>query len=155
MPVSKADLDALLGQNISQICGNGYDAPNDNHCAHFVSHAASYAFGTTCRSMKAGTQPGATIRVQELFARCPVVGRWDDRPASLLTCLVFVTAAGNVRIKQHQMDNVPRKHVGIFISGTIWHYSNSQHKVVTQTPEQFIHHYPGSDIALFYGSLPA
>jgi hypothetical protein len=155
MPLTRADLDALVGEDISQICGNGYAAPNDNHCAHFVSHVAGYGFGATCRTMKVGTQPGASIRVQELFAHCPTVGRWVDRPGSLLSCLVFVTAASNVHIKKHQMDNVPRKHVGIFLSGTIWHYSNSQHQVVTQTPEQFIHHYPGSDIALFYGSFPA
>ena len=51
------------------------------------------------------------------------------------------------------MDNVPKKHIGIFINGTIWHYSNSQHKVVTQTPAEFIKHYPGQGFALFYGQL--
>ena len=49
---------------------------------------------------------------------------------------------------------VPRKHVGIFADGFIWHYSNSQHKVVRQTPSQFAQHYPSPDNAMFFGALP-
>jgi hypothetical protein len=52
------------------------------------------------------------------------------------------------------MANVPKKHVGIYRDGTIWHYSNSKRRVVTQTPQEFSHHYSGKDIALFYGTFP-
>jgi hypothetical protein len=52
------------------------------------------------------------------------------------------------------MANMPRKHVGLYVAGWIWHYSNSQRQVLRQTPEQFSHHYPSPDNALFYGSLP-
>ena len=52
------------------------------------------------------------------------------------------------------MANVPRKHVGIFLNGIIWHYSNSQHRVVKQLPGQFALHYPSPDNGMFYGSLP-
>lgn len=54
------------------------------------------------------------------------------------------------------MINVPRKHVGIFLGVTpqIWHDSNSKHKVVCQSPEDFSHHYSSPDNAMFWGQLP-
>jgi hypothetical protein len=152
--ITVADLNGYLGKNISAICANNYARPADNHCAHFVSHALNYSFGYTCKMAVAGaTHPGANLRVHEVFSRCLNVGRWDDKPAVLTSCLIFVTGASNVHLATKSMDNVPRKHIGIYIGGTIWHYSNSHHKVVTQVPAEFIKHYPGPGIALFYGQL--
>jgi hypothetical protein len=151
--LTAAELNTLLGKNISQICSNGYVNPHDNHCAHFVCHTLGYGFGYTCQAATAGKAPGANLRVHELFARCPGVGRWADKPAQLTTCLVFVTAANHVNVPLKTMANVPKKHVGIFINGTIWHYSNAHHKVVTEQPAQFSHHYPGPGIELFYGQM--
>lgn len=147
-------LDQHLGDPISKICSNGYVDPNDNHCAHFVSHVLDYEFGTTCRVMAGGTDTPANIRVQELFAHCHGVGNWADKPGAILQCLVFVTNRYNVHLSTRTMDNVPKKHVGIFLNGTIWHYSNSKSQVVKMAPEEFSHHYPGADIALFYGIMP-
>lgn len=97
---------------------------------------------------------GANIRVQDIFARCIRVGKWSDRPANLTVCLAFVTLMKNVNLATKQMDNVPRKHIGIYNFGSIWHYSNTGDKVVKQLPEQFGRHYAGSDIGVFYGELP-
>ena len=141
-------------RDLSKICSNGYANPNDNHCAHYVSHILNFRFGTTCRTMHPGNHPGANIRVQELFAHCPQVGPWADRPAHAVQCLVFVTDASGVDVPGKTMANVPRKHVGIYVNGPIWHYSNSRSKVVNVTPELFQHHYHGSGIALFYGTMP-
>jgi hypothetical protein len=152
--ITQQQLNAFLSKPIGQICPNGYTNDADNHCAHFVSHAMGYGFGATCRMMSRGTQPGANIRVQEVFAQCPSVGTWDSRPNTLPSCLVFITRASNVDLANKVMNNVPRKHVGIFMTGMIWHYSNSQRKVVQQTPEQFSHHYAAPDNAMFFGSLP-
>ncbi|MCX6626637.1 MAG: hypothetical protein NTW28_03280 [Candidatus Solibacter sp.] len=152
--ITESQLNAFLGQNISQICQIGYADPNDNHCAHFVCHALGYQFGFTCRGMKVGTGTPANIRVQEVFPRCPVVGTWASRPNSVTACLVFITNASNVNVASKTMANVPRKHVGIFLGSNIWHYSNSQHKVVRQTPQEFSHHYASPDNAMFYGTLP-
>jgi hypothetical protein len=149
-----AQLKGYLGKNISQICPLGYSNPLDNHCAHFVCHALGYQFGFTCRDMKGGTGTPANIRVQEVFPRCPIVGAWDSRPATLSNCLVFITNAKNVNVAAKTMQNIPRKHVGIFFNGDIYHYSNSHHQVVHQTPAQFSTHYPAPDNAMFYGSLP-
>lgn len=153
--ITAAQLNQRLGEPISKICPNGYADPNDNHCAHYVSHVLTFRFGTTCRTMHAGSSPGANIRVQELFARCPQVGGWANHTEHVFQCLVFITDASNVDLTHKMMTNVPRKHVGIYVNGRIWHYSNSRSKVVSVTPEEFQHHYYGSNIALFYGTMPA
>jgi hypothetical protein len=152
MDVPKAEtLEAYEGKTIAQICDGGYTDAGFNHCAHFVSHALGFSIGFTCKGMTGkGTSP-ATIRVHELFAHCPEVGKWDDFNG--LCCLAFVIDRGNVNLKTKVMANVPRKHVGIYLDGTIWHYSNSKDKVVTQTPDDFRKHYKGSTIGLFYGTL--
>jgi hypothetical protein len=152
--ITQQQLDGYLGKAIGEICPNAYTSTADNHCAHFVAHVLGYQFGVTCRMMGNGKGVGATLRVQELFPKCPSVGVWSLRPASLSTCLVFITRAANVNLAGKVMANVPRKHVGILFGGFIWHYSNSQQQVVKQTPSQFAFHYPSPDNAMFYGSLP-
>jgi hypothetical protein len=152
--ITQPQLDGFLGKSMAEICPNGFAANSDNHCAHFVSHVLGLRYGVTCQVMSHGRQPGVTIRVQEIFPRCPTVGAWSLRPASLTACLVFITRVSNVSLATKVMNNVPRKHVGIFLNGAIWHYSNSQHKVVKQRPAQFGLHYPAPDNGLFYGSLP-
>ena len=147
-------LSTYLDKTIADICPNGYANDADNHGAHFVSHAMGYGFGATCLTMRHGKGFGANIRVQEIFTRCPIVGAWAPRPVTMTTCLVFITNASNVNVAAKVMSSVPQKHVGIYISGLIYHYSNSQHQVVQQTPEQFSHHYAAPDNAMFYGSLP-
>jgi len=152
--VTQQQLSGYLGKSIGQICQNGYTSDADNHCAHFVSHVLGYKFGVTCQMMGSARGPGANLRVQEIFPRCAKVGVWSLRPATLPVCLVFITRAANVNLAGKVMANVPRKHIGIFIGGFVWHYSNSQQKVVRQTPALFSTHYPSPDNAMFYGSLP-
>ena len=153
---TEAQLRALLGQHIRQICGRGYANDEDNHCAHFVSHVLGYQFNTTCGTMVNGTATPATIRVQDVFSHCLQVGNWSDLPVPLYWGLVFITNPHNVDIPHKTMVNIPRKHVGIFIGGarTIFHYSNSHHQVVEQSPADFSHHYAPPDNAMFWGSAP-
>jgi hypothetical protein len=152
--LTQQQLDSYLGKSIGAICQNGYTNQADNHCAHFVSHVLGYKFGVTCQMMGNGQGAAANLRVQEVFPKCPSIGVWSLRPASLKTCLVFITRASNVNLATRVMSNVPRKHIGIFFNGFVWHYSNSQQKVVKQLPGQFALHYPAPDNAMFYGSLP-
>jgi hypothetical protein len=156
MIVNESSLNTLLGKHIRDICTIGYAADSENHCAHFVSHVLGYKFGATCHTMANGKGTPASIRVQDVFSHCLQVGKWDDIPSPLYWGLVFITNASNVNINAKQMVNVPRKHVGIFIGGmrSIYHYSNSQHKVVTQTPAAFSNHYAAPDNAMFWGSAP-
>lgn len=152
--VTAVQLDAFLGQEITRICQIGYTNRADNHCAHFVSHVLGYQFGFTCRGMVLGQGTPATIRVHELFPRCPTVGAWRDKPATVTQGLVFITRASNVNLQTKTMTNVPRKHVGIFIGDQIWHYSNTRDQVVKQTAAQFGNHYAAPDNAMFYGEAP-
>lgn len=152
--VTLAQLQKFQGQRIDTICDCEYHKNADNHCAHFVSHALGLNFGFTCKAMTGKGKKGANIRVHQIFPRCKQVGKWSDRPTELKVCLAFVTAAGNVNLTTKHMDNVPKKHIGIYHSGNIWHYSNTGDKVVKRSPEQFARHYKGSDIAVFYGEIP-
>lgn len=155
--MTEAQLNTYLGKHIRDICPIGFHGDEHNHCAHFVSHIMGYQFGATCRTMVVGQGAKASIRVHELFAHCLMVGRWEDGiPTPLFTGLVFITNAGNVRLATKTMDNVPRKHVGIFCGGArrIWHYSNSRRQVVSQTPDEFSHHYAAPDNAMFWASAP-
>lgn len=145
-----------LGLHISDICSNGYHNNSDNHCAHFVSHILGFRFGFTCRNMTgSGEQTSAaSMRVHDVFSRCPQVGQWSEKPANMNFCLAFVTSSKNVNLAAKVMTNHPKKHIGIFHNGKIYHYSNSRNVVVGQTPEVFAKHYSGSDISVYYGTFP-
>ena len=146
-------LDGYLGKHIRDICGNGYVNDSDNHCAHFVSHVLGLKFGATCRMLGNGKGPGANVRVQEVFGRCSKVGTWESHAPTMPMGLVFIINAGNVKLAQRVMSNVPRKHLGIFTTGFIWHYSNTLRQVVKQSPAEFAKHYPAPDNAMFYGII--
>jgi hypothetical protein len=152
--ITQHQLSGYLGKSIADICPNGCTAENASHSAHFVSHVLGYKFGVTCQMMGRVKGAAASLRVQDLFPRCPKVGVWSLRPSSMTTCLVFVTRASNVNLAARVMASVPRQHVGLLLNGFVWHYSNRQRKVVRHTPAQFARHYAGPDNALFYGSLP-
>lgn len=155
--ITLTELQKVEGKRIDAICDCAYHSNAENHCAHFVSHALGLDFGFTCKNMTGkgikGAK-GANIRVHEIFPRCRQVGKWSDRPAHLTVCLAFVTSVTNVDLATKKMVNVPKKHIGIYNSRSIWHYSNTTDKVVRQSPEQFARHYAGSDIGVFYGEIP-
>jgi hypothetical protein len=157
--LTRADLDKFTGKNIKDICPNGFVKNADNHCAHFVCHVLGYSFGYTCNTKSSGK--GVCIRVHELFSRCPEVGLWEDDKTDA-SRLVFVTAKANVAVRDKKMENVPKKHVGIYLSqaatgeatGLIWHYSNGQDKVVSWPVDKFERAFKGSygkKATLFYG----
>ena len=152
--IAQHQLDSYVGKSIGEICQNGYASPADDHGAHFVSHVLGYQFGVTCQMMGNGKGAGATLRVHEMFRRCPSIGVWSLRPSSLHACLVFTLRASSVNLAGRTMGNAPRKHVGIFQRGFIWHYSNALGRVVKQAPPQFARCHPSPDNAMFYGSLP-
>jgi len=151
--VTVQTLDSYLGKHIRDICGNNYVNDSDNHCAHFVSHVLGLKFGATCHMLGNGKGAAANVRVQEVFLHCPKVGAWESRAPKDPVCVVFITNAGNVKLAQRIMSNVPRKHMGIHMSGFIWHYSNTLTQVVKQSPDEFSRHYPAPDNAMFFGTI--
>lgn len=146
-------LEGFLGKNITEICLNGFVADSENHCAHFVSHALGYSFGYTCSDQTGKhTAPGGNLRVHEIFWRCPQVGLWGEHPRD--KCLVFITKRKNVNLMTKIMVNDPKKHVGIYHGGQIYHYSNTYDRVVKQTPVEFSGHYRKPYNEMFFGKFP-
>lgn len=148
-------LSETLNKTISDFCKNNFNGAAENHCAHFVCHVLELDAGYDCKTHKNGNHPGAGIRVQELFAECPQVGDLNSAPPGMK--IVFVTDKANVDLAAHTMRNVPKKHVGIFSDGQIYHYSNTQDIVIRQTPVDFLARFQktyGGNQGLFFGSFP-
>ena len=159
-------LEGFLGKNISQICAFGIGKDDSkNHCAHFVSHMMGYEFGETCKNQniiekqKAGE--GATIRVDRLFNACSEVGAWASRPPHLGSCLIFVTISSNVSAfgAGYRIHDNPKKHVGIFLNGHVWHYGNTNDAVLSDTEKLFVQKFTrayktaGQTVEFYYGSF--
>jgi hypothetical protein len=155
--VTPKDLDAKAGKTITDFC-SVLTAADLNHCAHFVSHALDITVGMRCGNMRWATRgTGVSIRVDEIFNYCTDRGPWASLPNTHNACLIFVTLAGNVTTSAGglpTMGDQPRKHIGIHISGHVWHYSNGQDFVIRETVSAFETRFRGTygtNIALFYG----
>jgi hypothetical protein len=158
MGIEKLSVALLMkyeGKGIADICDNGLTNDDDNHCAHFVNHVLSHDFGYSCGKATGKKNASANVRVHETFGRCPQVGKWEDVDSKKIKkCFAFITYGNSVKLAQKKMANRPKKHVGIYCDGNIWHYSNTKDKVVKQTPVEFAKHYKGSQFSMFYGSFP-
>ena len=140
--------------HISSICtAVGFVDDAQNHCAHFVNHVLGYDAPFNCGQLFGKPGAAANIRVHETFAACPRVGRFDDHPVGT-SFLAFVTQSTAVDLASHTMENIPKKHIGIFCEGEIWHYSNAKRKVVREAPQQFATHFSGNGFVLFFGTFP-
>ena len=162
-----SNINKHLNKHISTLCSASLGKNNgQNHCAHFVSHVMEYELpGVTCKNLsltdKQSVAKGATIMVNELFNKCTKVDKWDAKPASTLSCLVFVTISSNVKKlgNKSQMGDHPLKHIGILHQGKIWNYSNTNNKVVADIPTQFISKFStiykkaGNTVDFYYGSF--
>jgi hypothetical protein len=149
-------LSESVNKTIADLCRNNFNGAAENHCAHFVCHLLELDTGYDCKIHKNGSHPGACIRVQELFAVCPQVGNWSNAPAGIK--IAFVTDKANVDLPARAMRNVPKKHVGIFSDGFVYHYSNTQDIVIRQKPADFLTRFQGAyggNQALFFGTIPA
>ena len=158
--LSAGDLNSYLGMHMRDICLNQFDADNHNHCAHFVAHALRIGHGKTCHRMVHSSRrimDGASILVSDLFditpdleelAVCPTTGQG----------LIFVSAPTSfqqIGSNAYRIKTVKKRHVGIYIGGTTWHYSNARRKVVSQTTSTFLDHYSSQTNALWIGGLPS
>jgi hypothetical protein len=156
--ITAGTLEAYLGKPIAAICSNHYSTPSENHCAHFVGHALGLKIATLCGDLAWKTRhTGATIRVHELYNRLASKGPWGQRPAKESTQLIFIVSKSSV--VSNVMANDPQKHIGIYLGGAIYNYSNTHHKVVKDRSvdafyKKFDDYYTADDIALFYGLIP-
>lgn len=151
-----------LGKKIDQICPFSLGKDNSqNHCAHFVSHVMEYdGFAVTCKNQTNADKllpgKGAAIRVDEIFNVLSEAGSWTDRSLGLRSCLIFATNSGNMK-PNGEMNNGKKKHVGIFLDGVVWHYSNTRDGVVKDPEKVFITKFKynyitaGQTVEFFYG----
>lgn len=149
------DLESFVGKTIADCCANGFAGADINHCAHFVSHVVASDFGYTCKKHTGGRKAGANIRVHEVFAECPRVGEWPW--AGEGDCLIFVTRKENVDLARKVMVNHPKKHIGIWQDGHVYHYSNGRDRVVRQAFDEFKRDFDrayGGTQGYFFGSVP-
>ena len=138
------DMETFLDKNIDRICGNNFVAPAANHCAHFVSHAMGFTFSFNCRQHVGGNDTPANIRVQEIFARCPSVGRWEDAKEANAQ-LIFVIRKDAVNLATKTMQNIPT------------HRRVSEWLRLQQTVPDFFARYQAKyagDQGLFFGEFP-
>ncbi|MEM7423581.1 MAG: hypothetical protein AAF334_07640 [Pseudomonadota bacterium] len=150
-------LNGYVDKDIKDICDTGFDAANHNHCAHFVSHAMDIKTGLVCGSMAYATRgQGTSIRVNEIYNSCSERGLWSAKPHGKKMGLAYVTLPGNVD-RSGDMGSNPKKHIGVFVNDTIWHYSNGQDKVVTHSPTDWHTRFRGvygSSTQMYYSNFP-
>lgn len=151
-------MNTFLGKDIKDICDTDFDAANLNHCAHFVSHALGVKVGLVCGSMKYDTRgQGTSIRVNEIYNACSERGLWSARPHGKKMGLAYVTLPGNVD-SSGEMGTHRKKHIGVFVADTIWHYSNGQDKVVTHSPSDWHQRFKGvygASTEMYYSNFPS
>jgi len=100
--------------------------------------------------------PGGSILVDDLFEITPNVHEMQSCPLTGLG-LIYISAPGNFVPNGHQgykIRQVKKRHVGIFLNGNVWHYSNLDHKVIKQYIPEFIRHFKRNTDALWIGDLP-
>ncbi len=151
------DMETFLGKKIDDLCENDFHDADANHCAHFVSHAMGFTFAFNCRQFGGGNKQPANIRVHEIFAKCPRVGRWEDADPQE-NQLVFVTRKDVVDLATKTMQNIPQKHVGVYQGGWVYNYSNTQDRVVKQSIDDFLSRFQAiysGDQGVFFGEFPA
>ena len=152
----KTTLENAIGKSIDKICPNKFHNPSANHCAHFVSHMTGLEFSFQCREFKGGNSQPGNIRVHEIFAQCPKVGKFVDKPSDR-PVLVFVMRKDMVDLDAKRMRNIPHKHIGVFLEGSVYHYSNSNNEVVKWSPSKFLDVFQqiySGEQGLFYGIIP-
>lgn len=158
MAITQADLQGYVGKTIADLCSNNYSPADANHCAHFVSHVLGLTLGTLCGDLAYKTRrTGASIRCNELYNNLQTRGPWAEKPTASDGILIFVLSSNHVT--NNQMGSVPQKHVGIHFGGKVYHYSNSQDKVVCDPTVEAFHNkfksaYGGNSISLYYGVVP-
>jgi hypothetical protein len=140
--ITAAGLDTFKGNDIGSICPCGFDDDDQNHCAHFVSHVLKLNddlhIGLTCAGMSnqgkklKSKGAGACLRVNEVFNHCADIPVADESG-----CLIYITKLANIK-KTGEMGDMPKKHIGIYFGGNVWHYSNTDQEVECWTKADWV-----------------
>jgi hypothetical protein len=170
--VTREYLQSFVGKTVEDFCSNGVDGDKKgagrfgrvgdsaNHCAHFVGHALDFRIGKLCTWMsnagRLNPGSGRSLVVSDIFNVCPIRGPWDEKPKTLTCCLIFAVGAKGVAKQGDQwiMSNIPRKHVGIFLSGECYNYHNTVNEGVAADGPEFFKRVYGAGTQAFYGTFP-
>lgn len=132
-------IESSVGRHISSFCESDLAFNDDkNQCAHYVAHLMGYRMGQGCGHPGGALEEGS-IRVNEIFNEMRETGYWFRRPVSLDFCLAILTVRKAVGSRNGElyMTAVRQKHIGFFLGGRIYNYSNPKDKVHVETPEEF------------------
>jgi hypothetical protein len=156
------NLEAYLDQTIEQVCGKyGTTGDSINHCAHFVSHVLSLRIpgAALCSNVGDSTYTyaernlGFCVRVNQVFNSCGHRARWSDGDLDG-SCLIVATIAGNIEKESPlTIGTMSKKHIGFHVCGQVYHFSNTQDKVIKQAVSIFKNHY-GADTVLLRCDFP-
>jgi hypothetical protein len=86
----------------------------------------------------------------------PRVGIWQSADKTK-DQLIFVTRKDVVDVATKTMQNIPQKHIGVYHAGNVYHYSNTEDRVVKQTVDAFYARFQkayAGDQGLFFGEVP-
>lgn len=160
--INSATLKGLVGKGLADFCGLFGDIGDDhNHCAHFVSHVLQFKVpGAALCSNVGGTSykyedraKGFCVRVNEVFNALKKRAMFSEKETSG-NYIVVATIADNITDKNEvTIGRMTRKHIGFACDGMIYHFSNTQDKVVEQSFAQFSSHY-GKKTILLRADLP-
>jgi hypothetical protein len=152
---STLNLENYLGQTIVQICGKYGTVGDDiNHCAHFVSHVLGLRIpgAALCSNVGDSTWTyaernlGFCVRVNQVFNSCANRARWADEDGS---CLIIATVRENIETESPlTIGSMARKHIGFHVAGQVYHYYNTDDRVIRQSVSIFRHHYGAQTVLL-------
>lgn len=161
--LSVVTLDAYLGQSVTDFCGKyGEVGDSMNHCAHFVAHVLSLRVvgAALCSNVGGSNYPasqrgqGFCIRVNEIFNICSNPARVKLASQPTTKCFIVATTEGNIiRESPIAIGDHPKKHIGIFMDGNVYNFSNTKDAVVKVSLGHFKNHY-GAKTILLMADLP-
>jgi len=158
----RKELDNIVGKRIDHFCKSSLaDDHAKNQCAHFVSHMLDYDLSKpasckyrTLADKKAEDVTGATMRVDVIFNHISKLKRhqisdYQCYPAGL----IFATQQKNIKANG-EMGTMPRKHIGILVDFSVYHYGNLDDKVKKHDLNYFMQlyskKYGGAGPVVFY-----
>ena len=147
------NLDTYLGQTVEEFCGKyGKSKDGINHCAHFTSHVLGMRVSgaALCSNVGDSTwayedrRKGFCVRVNQVFNACNNREYLLEEPSGT-QCFVCATVKGNIESKKPlTIGAMSNKHIGIYSGGLIYHYANTQDKVVKWTIKEFSAYFKGN-----------
>jgi hypothetical protein len=169
--LTASDLQGYLGQSVLDFCGKYGDIGDDkledhtrrkNHCEHFVSHVLQLRIpGAALCSNVSDTKYtnkdqmlGYCIRVNEVFNILDGRAFVDAHSPPDSSCLIVATVRHNIKSQEDvTIGDNHLKHIGIFINGKVYNYSNPNSEVRETPLNHFRKHY-GAHTVLLRADFP-